>query len=107
MTKIDANHILVSHGPDTLRACIDAALVPDGRDDALIDSEDSAHEDVADAPELHLETISLGAFASLELPPRGCVLSPIIPERGLAMVFAARGIGKTHFALGLTFAVSC
>lgn len=53
-----------------------------------------------------LKTICLRDFARLKLPPRKTVLAPILPERGLAMLFAGRGIGKTHVALGMAFAVS-
>src|SRR4029078_10845957 len=53
------------------------------------------------------ETICLRDFTKLKLPPRRMVLNPILPERGLGMLFAARGIGKTHVALGMAYAVSC
>ncbi len=56
---------------------------------------------------LKLETITLGELVRLNLPKRRQVISPIIPVRGLAMLYAARGIGKTHVALGLSYAVSC
>lgn len=51
--------------------------------------------------------ICLTEFAKLKLPPRNEILKPILPERGLAMLFAGRGIGKTHVALGIAHAVSC
>src|SRR5215211_2272182 len=53
------------------------------------------------------DIISLDDFISLKLPPRERVLSPIIPVRGLVMLFAARGVGKTHVAFGMSYAVSC
>jgi putative DNA primase/helicase len=34
------------------------------------------------------------------------LLDPILPEKGLAMLYAARGTGKTHVALGIVFAVA-
>jgi putative DNA primase/helicase len=34
------------------------------------------------------------------------ILDPIIPEKGLAMLYAVRGTGKTHVALGICFAVA-
>src|SRR5262249_16076822 len=40
------------------------------------------------------------------LKPREMLLDPILPEKGLAMLFAARGTGKTHVALGIAFAVA-
>ena len=56
---------------------------------------------------LKLDTICVREFARLKLPPRKMVLDPILPEGGLAMLFAGRGIGKTHVALGIAHAVSC
>jgi putative DNA primase/helicase len=34
------------------------------------------------------------------------VLAPIIPEKGLVMIYASRGMGKTHVALGIAYAVA-
>ena len=31
------------------------------------------------------------------------ILDPIIPEKGLAMLYASRGTGKTHLALGIAY----
>ena len=45
-------------------------------------------------------------FMALEFPPRENILSPWLPRQGLAMVYALRGIGKTHFSLGLAYAVA-
>jgi len=53
-----------------------------------------------------IETISLGAFLKRQFPPRNTLLAPWLPEKGLAMVFAPRGIGKTHFALNVAYAVA-
>jgi len=41
----------------------------------------------------------------MDLPERKELLSPWLPEQGLAMVHAARGVGKTFFGLGCAFAV--
>lgn len=45
-------------------------------------------------------------FIELDLPPRGHTLSPWLPEQGIAMVYAPRGVGKTFFALHVAFAVA-
>jgi RecA-family ATPase len=34
------------------------------------------------------------------------VLDPIIPEKGLALLYGARGTGKTHVAHGIAYAVA-
>ncbi len=44
---------------------------------------------------------------ALELPPREYIVSPWLPERGLAMVYGPRGIGKTHLILHIAHAVAC
>lgn len=56
---------------------------------------------------IELVTISLDEFVKLDLPTREMVLAPIIPERGLAMLYAGRGVGKTHVAMGIAYAVAC
>lgn len=50
--------------------------------------------------------VGIHEFLSFEFPPRENLLSPWLPSQGLAMVYAARGIGKTHFALGVAYAVA-
>jgi putative DNA primase/helicase len=53
-----------------------------------------------------LQALSIAELFNLDIKPRGMVLDPIIPEKGLAMVHAWRGIGKTFFALGIAYATS-
>mgnify|MGYP002633606287 CR=1 FL=1 len=48
----------------------------------------------------------LGTFLNLEIPPRTCLISPWLPSGGLTQVYAYRGIGKTHFALNVGYAVA-
>lgn len=42
----------------------------------------------------------------LELPERKMILDPILPEKGLAMLYASRGIGKTLLACGISCAAA-
>jgi putative DNA primase/helicase len=58
------------------------------------------------APKPRLKPCTLVEFLSLPIKPREMVLDPIIPEKGLAMLYATRGIGKTHLALGIAYAVA-
>ena len=51
-------------------------------------------------------TVSLPELQNMELPEREMVLSPIVPAKGLAMLFAQRGIGKTHVGLNGSYAVA-
>jgi hypothetical protein len=53
-----------------------------------------------------LRPLTLSEFFSLEIKPREMLLDPIIPEKGLAMLYASRGTGKTHIALGIGYAVA-
>jgi putative DNA primase/helicase len=48
----------------------------------------------------------LESFLHLERPPRQWLAEGLIAERGLAMVHAKRGVGKTHFVLGLACAIA-
>lgn len=50
--------------------------------------------------------ITLNDFLALDIPPRGYLLKPILPEQGLAMLVAQRGVGKTHVALGIAYAAA-
>ena len=45
-------------------------------------------------------------LASHKFKPREPILSPWLNSQDLCMVFAARGIGKTHFALSIAYAVA-
>lgn len=49
---------------------------------------------------------TLGSFMKRDFPPRSLLLAPWLPEKGLAMIFAPRGIGKTFFALDIAYAVA-
>ena len=42
----------------------------------------------------------------LEYPKRKMILSPWLPERGLCMIAATRGIGKTYLALNIAISVA-
>ena len=53
-----------------------------------------------------IQTYTLEAFLGLELPPRALLLGPWLPAKGIVMLYAPRGVGKTHFALGCAYAVA-
>jgi putative DNA primase/helicase len=48
----------------------------------------------------------LQEFIDHPFPPREQMLAPWLPVKGLAMVFAPRGVGKTFFALNVGYAVA-
>jgi putative DNA primase/helicase len=53
-----------------------------------------------------LQVTSVKDFIQMKLPPRETILSPWLPTQGLAMIYAPRGVGKTHIALGIAYAVA-
>jgi putative DNA primase/helicase len=53
-----------------------------------------------------LRPLSAAEFLTLELPPRELILDPILPQKGLMLLHAYRGIGKTHLALGIGYCAS-
>lgn len=53
-----------------------------------------------------LNTISASDLLARDWPPRENLLSPWLPRRGLTMLYGLRGLGKTHFALGIAAAIA-
>lgn len=53
-----------------------------------------------------LRPLDLKQFLQLSVKRREMILGPILPEKGLAMLYAGRGTGKTLVALGIAFAVA-
>jgi putative DNA primase/helicase len=53
-----------------------------------------------------LVAVSAEDLLAREIKPRQMLLDPILPEQGLVMLYAYRGIGKTFVALGIAAAVS-
>lgn len=51
-------------------------------------------------------SIGLDELMLREFPPKEMLLDPWLPFQGVAMVFGPRGTGKTHFALGVAYAVA-
>src|SRR5687767_5961462 len=85
-----------------------AAQVINGRDDlAFVTPPKAQTKKVTDSSEPKFEAINLADFVALPLPQRQHVLKPILPERGLAMLFAPRGVGKTQVAFNIAWAAAC
>jgi putative DNA primase/helicase len=53
-----------------------------------------------------LEAIGINDFLKLDVPAREMLLSPILPERSLAMLYAPRGVGKSWLGLSIGLAVA-
>jgi len=60
----------------------------------------------AQEPPRFPEPIGLTDFLALRIPPRELLLAPWLPAKGLAMLAAPRGIGKTFVALNVAYAVA-
>jgi putative DNA primase/helicase len=53
-----------------------------------------------------LTAVSVEELLAKEIKPREMLLDPILPEQGLVLLYAYRGIGKTFLALGIAAAVA-
>jgi putative DNA primase/helicase len=53
-----------------------------------------------------LHVITAEELAATQFPPRKLLLAPLLPEKGLVMIYGPRGIGKTHLTLNIAFAVA-
>jgi putative DNA primase/helicase len=53
-----------------------------------------------------LKSYTLKELLALDIKPRQMILNPIIPEQGLVMIHAPRGVGKTHVALMIAYTVA-
>ena len=58
------------------------------------------------ASETPLVVLAVEELLAREIKPREMLLDPILPEQGLAMLYAYRGVGKTYIALGIAAAVA-
>jgi putative DNA primase/helicase len=53
-----------------------------------------------------LRSIGINDFLNIDIPPREMLLSPILPDRSLAMLYAPRGVGKSWLGLSVGLAVA-
>ena len=56
-------------------------------------------------PSPRLRALDLGEFLKLQLPARRPLLKPWLSEKGTAMVYSPRGVGKTLLGLSVGYAV--
>jgi putative DNA primase/helicase len=65
------------------------------------------HEDYSELKKLlPIEAVDAHTLAAMTFKPRDVILDPWLHTQDLCMVFAARGIGKTHFAMSVAYAVA-
>jgi len=73
-------------------------------DDYMIEGDDS---DFAEMQKLlPIVALDVHALAAMQFKRRDTILEPWLHSQDLCMLFAPRGIGKTHFALSVAFAVA-
>ncbi len=53
-----------------------------------------------------LKAYNIADFLALDIPPQENILAPILKTQSLSMVFAKRGVGKTHVALNMAYAIA-
>jgi len=53
-----------------------------------------------------LQPVGIKDFLALEIPARAMLLSPVLPEKSLGMLYAPRGIGKSWLGLSIGVAVA-
>ncbi|MCJ7601683.1 MAG: AAA family ATPase, partial [Desulfobulbaceae bacterium] len=94
--KCDFNDLHQAKGLDAVKVCIEAA----------VKSEPLPIPERQPAKDSRINVIDAFDFMALQFPPRENVLAPWLPRQGLAMVYAPRGIGKTHFSLNVAYAVA-
>lgn len=92
----DFNDLAKLEGPEAVRRCIEQAQ-PLAKPEMLDGKEDWSPS---------LRVYELGEFIALDIPPREKIFDPWLLSQSLNMVYSWRGVGKTHFALGVAYAVA-
>ena len=54
-----------------------------------------------------LKVLDAEELLGAEFPPRSLTLAPWLPDKGSAMVYAPRGVGKTWIALSIAHSIAC
>jgi len=57
-------------------------------------------------PKQKVTAISISDLLRMDIPTRETIITPWLPDQGLAMLYGYRGVGKTHVSLGLGVAVA-
>ncbi len=61
---------------------------------------------LAEEIQLHLRPLTAAEFLARDLKPRSLILEPWLPEKGLAMLYSPRGMGKTLFAMTSAYTIA-
>jgi len=98
LKKIDA--MAGSYMPPERKLRSDDYTAPD---DGFVGTDDDQEFARATQP---IKALDVHDLAAMQFKQRDTILEPWLHSQDLCMVFAARGIGKTHFALSVAFAVA-
>jgi putative DNA primase/helicase len=71
--------------------------------DQIVDMEDKTRQE---KEKRRLKSIELADFLELDIPDREKLLGEWLPTQSVCMVYAYRGVGKTHFSLNVAYAVA-
>ncbi|MDA3822755.1 MAG: AAA family ATPase [Bacteroidales bacterium] len=88
----DFNDLMAVAGLDEVKLQINNAKKPEPTPDKEVSA--------------RLKVVRIDEFLSTMFPPREMLLDPWLTAQGLCMVYAPRGVGKTHFSLGVAYAVA-
>ncbi len=98
----DFNDLARHTGADAIKRALATAAAPDVPE-APADGERGA---AGDPGPPRFVAVTMLELIKAELPERVPLLTPWLYAQGLAQVHAWRGIGKTHFSLGVAYAVA-
>lgn len=109
ITKETADYSPPPQEEETINDCIDNETAPQP-----IALENEASNNVPNQASFNdsliqtkkIRAIPLEAFLQLKLPEREMLLAPFLPKQGLVLLYAKRGVGKTHIALGIAYAIA-
>ncbi|GAB6193133.1 AAA family ATPase [Desulfocastanea catecholica] len=101
-TGDDFNDLHQKRGLAAVKNIIESADIPKGRKKQSIET----MTDEVYPQKKKIYPVDIINFLGLQFPPRENLMSPWLPSQGLVMLYAGRGIGKTHLALGVAYAVA-
>ncbi len=108
----DINDLHVECGLDAVKSCLDTAFTMASTHDKVpTQPTDYAFRGSFDKTEPdkikpRLKAVTIEELLQNKFPERESMLHPIIQTQSLNMVHAWRGCGKTHFGLGIAYAIA-
>ena len=72
----------------------------------LLELVENTFDCIAQDRKYGVKVLSVEEFLALELPKREMLMKPFFSKQGLGMLHAKRGVGKTHVALNIAYAIA-